>query len=284
MLDNIRVRDNFDGFIDITGKKCTDNGYSRETLAKAVHINPSMIRYYNEWYSLDDGLYYFKDFHMYNELFLSELARELGVRCVEFFLAKNDNHIGVVSKNFKKTGNKYYNYLEFADTFFERRPYSMGLFIGKVKRKFNEEEANNIIKDICYMMAFDFFTFQKDRMNHNICFETENGITRLAPLFDNGSVDIRRPFDYYSCIDDLRFSSETNLSEHNEYTLELIRKYRGFYDGLVQTLDINVEDVLNRTIEKYGLDIPDTIRENLLGSFDNKKQIIENSLTLSLKR
>ena len=94
--------DIYNNVVDITGKRYSDYGMMWYELSKETGIPRTILERYDDWYILDDGFYYYKDRGIIEELFLSELSYECGVRCVDFLVAKNDNMLGIISKLYRE--------------------------------------------------------------------------------------------------------------------------------------------------------------------------------------
>ena len=99
--------DAYDIAIDINNKRYSDGGMMWAELSKMTGIDVSMLMAYDDWYILDDEFYYFKYMYKIEELFMSELAHECKVRCVEFLLALDSNTLGIISKLYREKDKKY---------------------------------------------------------------------------------------------------------------------------------------------------------------------------------
>ena len=53
---------------------------------------------------------------------------------------------------------------------------------------------------------------------------------------------------------------------------------------LKKSLDIDINKILDKTVDKYKLKILKIERKNIINYFDCKKSIIEKNLTLNIKK
>ena len=107
MFKNTKVNDKYIKSL----KNIYDNYYEKcnittEELAKILNLNIWFINEYPDWYYINDKLYYYKDYTIFNELFLSELIKEFKLKSVKYELVKNSNMIGIISESFRNSNNK----------------------------------------------------------------------------------------------------------------------------------------------------------------------------------
>ena len=264
--------------IDISGKRYSDGGMMWEELSKITGIDLATLMAYDDWYILDDGLYYFKYMYKIEELFISEVAHECKVRCVEFLLALDDGCFGIISKLYREKDKRYYMYSDFCQKYFGSIKNDLSFFKLALSVKFGEEKTNKLMDDVFSIISFDMFCGQYDRMEYNLFFECDNNNNvRIAPLCDNGvSFDTR--FIYDSPFGEFNLN-EKNVSRGSLPFILSIEKI--FYNKMAKYLDINVSDILDRTCEKYKINIDQSDKKMLLGYFDDRKRAIERTLKLS---
>lgn len=264
--------------IDISDKRYSDGGMMWNELSLLTGIDMDTLKAYDDWYILDDGLYYFKYMYTIEELFISELAHECKVRCVEFLLALDNNTLGIMSKLYREKGKQYYMYGDFCKKYFNHFPDNLSVFRLASSIAFGEEKMNKLMDDVFSMVCFDIFTGQWDREEYNLFFECDSDSNvRIAPLCDNG-VAFQNSYIYSSPFCELSIGEES-VSRGN---LPFILSMEGnFYNKLAAYLNINVSDILNRTCEKYKIDINGYDKRVLLGYFDDRKRAIEHTLKLS---
>lgn len=272
--------------IDLKGKRYDDlTDLSEYELSRYLKINSDLFKFYTNWYILDDGLYYFKSDFVFNEIFLSELASEFNVKCVKFLLATDGKHIGVLSKNFRKKTSSYLDYLEFSRNFFAHVPENLEAFKANTYTIFGEDVGKKLVDQIFSLVAFDFFSGQNDRTHINVAFETNStDVVKLAPICDNGVAFNTGNFDsYISCFGDLYFPFDRYIDPRQLELLKLVRNNVSFYNGLRKALDIDIQEILNRTLEKYKLRMSTHEKIKLNDYFGSKKDIIERTLKYSSK-
>lgn len=263
--------------IDITGKRYSDYGMMWNELCNNTGIPRSIIERYDDWFILDDGLYYFKDRCKIEELFISELAFEYKIRCVDFLLAINNGDLGIISKLYRENDKEYYMYTDFCCKYFNDIPTSLELFKLVSSIVFDDNKMRALMDDIYKLLSFDMLCGQWDREEYNFFFECDkDNNVRLAPLCDNG-LAFQNCY-IYSC-------------PFGKFNLDEDRVFRGnlpffllndidFYNNLSKLLDIDLVDILNRTCEKYMIDISNDDRHEILSYFDDRKTKIDRTLKL----
>lgn len=287
MFSNISItRECRKSLVDLKGKRYDDvTDLSVEELARYLKIDSDLFKFYTDWYILDDGLYYFKSDFVFNEIFLSELAREFNVKCVKFMLATNGKRIGVLSKNFRKKNSTYLDYLEFTRRYFVHIPEDLDTFKNQSYSVFGEEVGKRLSDQVFSLVAFDFFSGQNDRTHINVAFETNSSdVVKLAPLCDNGVSFSTSDFNsYISCFGNLYFPFDKYIDPRQLELLKLVRDNISFYNSLTKALDIDIQEVLNRTIEKYKFRMSTYEKIKINDYFGSKKDIIERTLKYSSK-
>ncbi len=286
MFNNVSItKDGKKDIIDISGKRFNQvTELSDDDLARLLKINSELFKFYTNWYLLHGKLFYFKTDFIFNEIFLSELAHEFNVRCVQFMLAKDGKNVGVISRNFRKKTFNYYNYIEFCEKFFGEVPRDIESFKSKLYSKFDKENADMLMEQIFSLIAFDFFSGQNDRTHINVTFEEKGGSATLAPMCDNGVAFHLGDFNTYAaCFDKLFFPYDNMIDPNQLYLLKLIRENAIFYDKLSKALNINIKDVLERTLEKYKIRMSTLEKIKVNDFFGAKCDVIERSLVYSKK-
>lgn len=287
MFSNISItKECKKSLIDLKGKRYDDvTDLSEEELARYLKIDSDLFKFYTNWYILDDGLYYFKSDFVFNEIFLSELAHEFNVKCVKFMLATDGHHIGVLSKNFRKKTSTYLDYLEFTRRYFAHIPEDLDTFKNQSYSVFGEEVGKRLTDQVFSLVAFDFFSGQNDRTHINVAFETNSSdVVRLAPLCDNGVSFSTSDFNsYISCFGNLYFPFDKYIDPRQLELLKLVRNNISFYNSLSKALDVDIQEVLNRTIEKYKFRMSTQEKIKINDYFGSKKDIIERTLKYSSK-
>ena len=141
-----------------------------------------------------------------------------------------------------------------------------------------------LMEQIFSLIAFDFFSGQNDRTHINVTFEEKGGSATLAPMCDNGVAFHLGDFNTYAaCFDKLFFPYDNMIDPNQLYLLKLIRENAIFYDKLSKALNINIKDVLERTLEKYKIRMSTLEKIKVNDFFGAKCDVIERSLVYSKK-
>ena len=263
--------------IDITGNRYSDSGMMWNELSIKTGIPRSIIERYDDWYILNNEFYFLKDRCIIEELFMSELANECKVKCVQFLLASCDDNIGIMSKLYRDKDKEYYMYSDFCNKYFGDIPKSLEMFKLSSLTKFGFEKTEQFMKDIFDLICLDILSGQWDREEYNFFFEcTNENDVRIAPLCDNGSI-FRKSFFYSFPFGEFSLDEDRIYKGNLPYILSC-EKY--FYNKLVLMLDINVDDILNKTSCKYNINIDNNDRKRILSYFDNRKKMVDTTLKL----
>ncbi len=280
MLKNTTFDDRYD-LLDIEGFKYSDLGLTDDDLACLLNLNIIFLSEYPKWYMLDGELYYYKTYHIYDELFLNELIKQFNLRSVKYQLVKNGDEVGIISKSFRKKPSKFYDY----DDYFKHKgievPRTLVSLDKELSKILTEENKKKMMDDFYKLLAFDIFIGQLDRGDYNLNIE-EKTETSLAPIFDNGCslVDY---FSYNSSFDSIYLPLKKYggcVDEDNIYFFNLIKNNRILYEYLCKCLDINVLKVLKSTIEKNHIIVPYGEKRELESFFDKRKDKIDYTLKL----
>lgn len=270
-------------FID--GKRYSDTGMMWEELSNITGIDIDTLSMYDDWYILDDGFYYFKSDYVFEELFMSELAKECNVGCVKYGLAVKDvlciePIIGIISKLYRTKDNKYFYYSDFCNNYFGGYVKGIDNFRLSSLMFFGDNVTNNLMNDIYGLISFDMFTGQYDRGEHNFMFECDNDSIGIAPLCDNGLV-FADGFNYDSPFGNYCLFGTDMYTTNRKDLLETLRSERMLYDRFEHILDIDVKEVLMRTLDKYMIVMNFCNRTKVLRYLDLKKRAIDGTLKLS---
>ena len=166
----IVFNDKFNGeCIDITGKSCIDkwiNGSYRNFcrgLSSEINIPVEQLEIYPEWYKLQDGLYYFKQNKIFNEVLACEIFKYFGLRCVDYSFARDGNYTGIISKNFR---NPEYEYFYYNDLVFSNRDTTVDNFeniCSLTTLLTSASSAHILMRELSILLAIDFFLGEGDR-------------------------------------------------------------------------------------------------------------------------
>ena len=145
---------------------------------------------------------------------------------------------------------------------------------------FGNDKTNILMNDIYGMISFDMFTGQSDRGEHNFMFECDSDSVRLAPLCDNELV-FKDGFNYDSPFGNYCLFETDMYTTYRRDLLEILRNERMLYDRFEHILDVDVKEVLKRTLDKYKIVMNFSNRRRVLEYLDCKKRAIDGTLRLS---
>jgi hypothetical protein len=271
--------------IDITNKRYYDviPNIDSFILARNVHSTPEIVLSYPEWYILENIYFYFKKNDAFNELLMAELFKEFNLKCLEYQIAKDNNKIGILSKNFRKRGTSYFEYYSYPDDNGFYAYKTLNEFENYASQFINSDNLSALIAELSRLLVADFFSGQSDRNSCNLLLEQRKEL-KLAPISDNGAIFSTDEMNISrSCIDVLRFPKEAIVNTWEYNTLNLIVNNTEFRKYLIKCLDIDINEVIDRTINKYYLRLLKSERKEILSYFDAKKKIIDNTLKLVKK-
>jgi len=269
----------------LDGKRYSDTGMMWSGLSNITGIDIDTLSMYDDWYILDDEFYYFKTGLIFEELFMSELARECNVKCVSFSVAEDTVSykrplFGVISKLYRKNDKEYFYYSDFCIKYFDGYVQYLDKFKVISEGVFGNEKTNILMNDIYGMISFDMFTAQSDRGEHNFMFECDSDSIRLAPLCDNELV-FKDGFNYDSPFGNYCLFETDMYTTYRRDLLEILRNERMLYDRFEHILDIDVKEVLKKTLDKYKIVMNFSNRRRVLEYLDCKKRAIDGTLRLS---
>ena len=281
MSINVGYELGFNGdYAFIDGKRFSDYGFMWKDLHKLTGIDYETLQMYDDWYILEGGLYYFKKHCVFEELFMSELASICKVKCVEFKLASVDDKIGVISKLYRENNKKYYMYTDFCRKYFNHVPDNLRVLKLASLSSFGDKIGQQLMDDIFNLVCFDIFSGQWDREEHNFFFECDKNIVSLAPLCDNGMI-FSGNFIYSTPFAKFSLSSIDESVVYRNNLFQILRFDEVFFNKLAALLDIDINEVIKRTLEKYKIFIADCDRDYILEYFDERKKAIDLTLKLS---
>ncbi len=224
--------------------------------------------------------YYFKysyNENIFNELIVEEIAKDMGIECLSYRLARLGNFKGLISENFKKDKEKYFTGREILmdcygnDFHDESRVYSeknnlLDIWIALEQRYKERDNFREIVFKLVYklikILILDMMVGQYDRHSCNW------GIVE----YDNGNVDIQILYDnmrslYYEpenaqlllTVDDWSYAGlginlDKFINESSSCFVDLLK------DNLWVISRENVLKILKRIEEKTGIIIREEMR------------------------
>lgn len=247
-----------------------------------------------KWYLFEDGKILFKqsdnEFGYFGELLYAKLAQNCGVNHAEYFLAKKDNKIGVMTPDFIKndiyiSGREIiakglnYSHIKYND-FNIIEEYNKHNNLRDVKKYLkemfvNEEIVSFIIKDMVKMFTLDVLTCNNDRHTTNWGILIGDDI-KLSPVFDNESMaNLDTEYEQF------KRSIENILKSNGKKTIDDFLGDNGFsYLG-----ELNQTPRCEQLITLYtksNKDLKDEI-ETIVNAFNVKKTVNEIEKTHNIK-
>ena len=300
------------GFIDIGKILNIPNGKyleSPETFQKLGFLlieNPTaVISKYKPGIQLmfrfeyNNEIYYFKYdclSNPYNELFVEEICKKLGIKSVSYDLAVIGDIKGVVSKNFKKKDAKYvlgqnileeyltkhYGEVEFKDKYFILRHNTLEtIWYAFEERYKNKDVVAELMDQIIKMFIVDIITGQRDRHFNNWMIVEEDDIY-LQPIFDNSRIYTNDPYIAKTALFALEkdrlyspFWEESITDFLNVSSSEFIEQLK-FALNILDTREI--EDIFEKIKNKTGVEVPQDIEERLKEQTQMQKLFLEEIL------
>ncbi len=291
MFKNTTVKDK--EIINISSFYIDANDDKNSFLSDELNIPKSYLIAYNGWHKIDGELYYYKNVAIFNEIFLSELTKYYNLKCVNYSIVYGKKGLGIISKNFREKNKTYYDYDDFFGKYGINIPNDIIILKRILEQILTEKNAKELMNTFFRLSAFDWFTGQTDRSAGNVTFDVTDQVS-LCPLTDNGSSLHSAPKNnktlyrilytrLNSIYNYLEFPYNNRVNENNLTSIYLINNFEEFKKYLEISLDIDINEVLNRTIEKYNLLVPNDDRNELIDFFDTKRSILEKTLELSEK-
>lgn len=244
-------------------------------IAQIINIDPEILTSYQEWYQIDQKLYYFKSYNAFEELFMEQLMKKNNIPTITHKIVRCGNIIGLISQNYRKQGHIYKNYHDIVTH--ENLTNSIQELSTKMTKQDLQEYKNQIYK----LLALDIMFGQGDHYEYNINFEINQNSIKLAPIFDNGEIFNNQTSTYTSftsCIDNLEFRNEELTPD--EYTLTVLEENPGLINELSYSLDYNLEDIFDELEYQHKITILKELRKSITNYYKQNCEVIENTLNL----
>ncbi len=260
-------------------------------LSNITSVNPD---YYLFNFMYDNKKYWFKAFGdedlVYNELIAEELAKDFGILCAHYDIAKYKGNIGVVSEDIFE--NKYEELFisdileECYNTKSTSSKNNLEDIWNAFEYRYNDKKiVNMLMNNLVNVFMFDILIGNMDRHTSNYAIIEEDGIPKIK-IFDNELMlsEVCIMLGGYSIgIDDsdnFFLSSEYNPSEEN-YLHKFLRVSDSPYKEMLNEKlwiisDENLDNVLlrieNRTNKKIDIELKKEIKNKFN---ENRKMIIK---------
>lgn len=257
----------------------TTNDEKEAILGKIIAGRSRKEAYLAMMYLMNNAWYYFKKesgnelypFHLINELMGSYLAKSRNLKPLKYFVARNQQDIGIASLSFKKEGYDYYFGDYFQRQYEEKTGQYHNLSVDRIADLSvlcpNQENASKLIDDFLNMLAIDLYMLQTDRGPGNIQFAINRQTleTELANIYDlsNCSKEITSPEIFLKdCIVCLY---EPNIPL-------LIQKYPAFREYLIFLIEQGLANPWNQICDDYHFNKENEAYESVLEYFQTKEE------------
>lgn len=242
-------------------------------------------------YLMNNTWYYFKKesgndaypFHLINELMGSYLAKTLGLKSLDFSIAKTKTETGLLSPNFKEEGYSYC----FGDYYQKVLEAKINRFhdlsVKGIHRLSilcpNEENASKLIDEFLNMVALDTYMLQTDRGPANIQFVINH---------ESKEVSLSAIYDYANCK-----SSENchNLFLKNciatvmDLTIpEFVKEFPQFKEYLVFLIEQGYLSTWNTICDDFSFNRDSEAYETVTNYFKDKEEFQKNYLYSLIKK
>lgn len=289
------MRDRIAGYIDLNNLLRVsgrfDNIYDFITYIRRHRINIKVVpnsvtntKFMITFNLLNTG-YFFKydeEESPYAELIAEEIAKSMGLPCVDYDIATIGGFVGALSKDFKKmseilivTGEQVIEYVhnnkDICEVFGATNNLET-IWMGLIEIFKNNPEGdiivNNLMKKIIDMYIFDIITKQNDRhsLNWEIVKYRDNHYD-LRPLFDNARImfsDEEKPSMLLKATH-RSVNLEENIKRFIEISSSEFRKQ--LENNLWAISEENIQNVLNRVEEKIGYELPKIVKDKYKNGF-----------------
>ncbi len=251
----------------------------------------------------DDNLFFKtnsirNEYNHYAELLAEELAKDFGIPCAQYDLAKICGHKGVTSKDIRKENATYINLKDIIEKYHDNDLMSNFdlLTIWQDLKKYygdrddREKIVANLVSQIVDIFIFDVLVAQYDPYNLKVM--EHNGEVSMAPIYDNefmqykfGRTDFRFGVDekLYSTDEDEKNDSK---DEDKDRVLIAFDRFLSissteFVKRVVDKMWVIGEDNLDK---KFGIierktgdyPVPEDIKNKFIARFtDHRKKLIE---------
>lgn len=237
----------------------------------------------------------------YNELLISELAKDFGIPCVDYDLAIFDGIEGTVSLNYKEEGKTYISGEEiFKETWgigsFDAEQFNNLENIWDVLECRYQDYPNkrkiirSLVEGIISIYLFDLITYQFDRQSINWeIVESSEGVF-LSPLFDNericpessGLLSLRVDSDIapvYLSPEDWNDGLENAYNSISRFLATSSEEYRNIiFDKLWIIGEKNLNKVFERIEAKTKYPMPEERKEYYLNEYKKHREKLEEIL------
>ena len=231
-------------------------------------IRRDVMECWDSWYSKDNKLYFFKNFYdvheqdctyrFINELIGVKLAEYLKLDSIKYNIAKADKEYGLASLNFHNRDNNYYFV---RDLYLPLNSFNMKNLDRIRTRCRDNNNHQELVKEILKAVAIDIYMNQKDRTYSNIQFRKDKNGLHYAPAYDFEESFINpRETTYESGL--LRIDTNSRRAYENYPLLKIY---------LERLFDVRITDTLEEIEDDYSINIPNKAK-NYYRRFINERE------------
>ena len=254
---------------------------------KITVINGSSSNVFS--FEYNNTRFYFKTnddrtlYNYYAELLAEELAKDFGIPCALYDLAKVGNHYGVISKDIKKENATYIDLEDIIGSYHDDLWDNFSLMniwndlnTYYKDRDDREKIVSKLISKIVDKFIFDVLICQLDSSNMKIM--ESDGNVSLAPIFDNEFMQYEsREFAFYFGVDEkiVPVDKYPALSAFDRFLSISSKQY---VDRVVDKMWVISDAKLVKKLEnierKTDYPIPEYIKTTFLNRFTNYRNML----------
>lgn len=226
------------------------------------------------------------------EIITSKISQFLNIPTATYYLVKIENKYGVITENFNPHQKELINLYDILKIYQEKNHSQEVVnnlnnleMINKAIFNYthNQEETNQIMKQLINTMLLQIICGDIDRRPKNILFFKDNHHLKMAPNFDYGGC----------------FSIDLKIDDSIPYALGMNYANTQFYDPYLTIQDFlkevsnfelfrnlqnllnHFEEILKETEQENNLKIPLELKEDIFNNLSNNIEYIQN---LNLKK
>lgn len=254
-----------------------------------------------------------KDYTIYAELLVEELAKQVGIDCAHYDAMKYNGKSGVISKNVldKKKDEGMFDFRSISSK--KLVPNDLVDIVDIFSAIENLAKTEDISKDlakkayfdVAKIAIFDTFTMSNDRHSENIAIifgkDQKNGepIFKVAPIFDNecslmldlpeeeideisnGKIDLKNMVDLQEQMitapEEVKCGDE-DWKEMLYYLTDDSEELEEFSERCYN--DLSIEDAITSVEGRINTNLPDKLKDFVTKAFNTRKRSIGKSLML----
>ena len=221
-------------------------------------------------YKNNNNIYYFKEqsknrdypFALIEELMGTYLCNYLNLKSIKYSVATNGCKYGLASLNFKDDQHKYY----FFNDFINKESIENGLYNLNVLRYLciNEDNYEELIKQIMDLIVLDIYMVQCDRSNINIQFQIDKKTKylSLAPIYDFSNCSFKFNSDIQVC--------NAILQINQKNIIKLLKNSKYFKERINYILENDMSKIWKQICIDYKLNQECSTYENINDYYKSK--------------